>query len=168
MSRPLIDVEVEDEAWTRALPDAVALVQQAAEAALSFDSSPAEREEIQITILLTSDAEVRALNARFRGHDKATNVLSFPAGERAGDHLGDLALASGVCLQEADEQGKPLAHHLMHLVVHGVLHLRGHDHEIEAEGDAMEALERCILARLGVPDPYAAETASPAEARRAV
>ena len=94
------------------------------------------------------------LNARFRGKDNATNVLSFPAPESARPHLGDVALAYGVCAREAAEQGKTLAAHLTHLTAHGVLHLLGYDHEAEAEAEVMEGLERAVLADLGFPDPY--------------
>jgi probable rRNA maturation factor len=110
--------------------------------------------EGEAAVLLTDDAEVQGLNARFRGKDSPTNVLSFPAGPNPMGHLGDVALAFGVCESEARAQGKPLADHLRHLVVHGLLHLLGYDHEDEAEGDVMEALERSILSRMGVPDPY--------------
>ena len=143
----MIEVEVEDEAWLAALPDCKAVTTRAAEAAL--DAAAAD-----ITILLTSDDTVRELNARYRGKDAPTNVLSFPAPESARPHLGDIALAYGVCAAEAEAQGKPLSHHLTHLTVHGVLHLLGYDHESELDADAMEALERTILSRLGVPDPY--------------
>jgi probable rRNA maturation factor len=146
----MIEVEVEDESWTMALPDAAAVAERAALAALD-----ASREDL--TILLTDDAAVRDLNARFRGKDAATNVLSFPAPETARPHLGDVALAYGVCAGEAAAQGKTLEHHLMHLTSHGVLHLLGYDHQSDAEAEAMEALERRILARLGAPDPYGAE-----------
>ena len=108
-------------------------------------------------MLLTGDAAVRALNARFRGQDRPTNVLAFPAPATAAGALGDIALAYGVCAAEARAQGKPLADHLQHLVVHGALHLLGLDHQTEAEAAAMEARERRVLAGLGVPDPYAAE-----------
>jgi len=108
-----------------------------------------------IAILLTSDQAIREINARFRGRDTPTNVLSFPAPESARPHLGDIALAHGVCAREAEAQHKPLAQHVMHLTVHGVLHLLGYDHESDAEAEVMEGLERTILARLGVPDPYA-------------
>ncbi len=111
-----------------------------------------------VTVLLTDDATVRDLNARFRAKDYATNVLSFPAAPQPGppgpQPLGDLALAFGVCAAEAKTQGKSLADHLRHLVAHGVLHLLGHDHEDDAEAEVMEALEREILAGLGVADPY--------------
>jgi probable rRNA maturation factor len=108
-----------------------------------------------VTILLTDDAAIQDLNARFRNKNAPTNVLSFPAPATAAPHLGDIALAYGVCAREADAQGKPLAHHLMHLTAHGVLHLLGYDHESDADAERMEALEREILAGLGVPDPYA-------------
>ena len=149
----MIDIEIEDEAWLTAAPDAELLVEDAAAAALTqidFDGGG-------VIILLTDDESVRELNARFRQKDNATNVLSFPAPQNPEGHLGDIALAFGVCAREAVEQGKPLAHHLQHLVAHGVLHLVGYDHETDAEAEQMEGLERVILAGLGVPDPYAAE-----------
>jgi probable rRNA maturation factor len=139
------DVAITSPAWREALPNAEALIQAAA------DAVDAEGEA---AVLLTDDAEVQDLNARFRGKDSPTNVLSFPAGPNPMGHLGDVALAFGVCESEARAQGKPLADHLRHLVVHGLLHLLGYDHEDEAEGDVMEALERSILSRMGVPDPY--------------
>ena len=101
---------------------------------------------------------VRELNARFRDKDRPTNVLSFPAPESAAPHLGDIVLAYGVCASEAQAQGKTLSDHLSHLVVHGVLHLLGRDHEDDAEAEEMEAEEREILAELGVSDPYAADS----------
>jgi probable rRNA maturation factor len=148
----MIEVVVDDEAWTDALSNAAALAEQAAAAALAGADG-------DVAVLLTDDDAVRVLNARFRQQDRPTNVLSFPAPDSAADALGDIALAFGVCAAEARAQGKPLAHHLQHLVVHGVLHLVGLDHAVDAEAAAMEARERCILAGLGVPDPYAAEPA---------
>jgi probable rRNA maturation factor len=147
----LIDIEVEVAAWTDALPDAEALVRVAAEAALARAEPTGG-----VTVLLTDDESVRELNAQFRGKDQATNVLSFPAPPNPEDHLGDVALAYGVCAREAAEQDKPLSHHLQHLTVHGVLHLLGYDHIGDDEAEAMEGLERAVLAGLGVPDPYAA------------
>ncbi len=153
----MIDIEVEDEAWSTALPDAEALTLAAAQAALAQFDSPGG-----VTILLTDDETVRELNARFRTQDKPTNVLSFPAPPLPEDmanpehFLGDVALAFGVCAREAAEQGKPIGHHLQHLVAHGVLHLLGYDHIDDADAEAMEGLERVVLAGLGVPDPYLA------------
>jgi len=148
----LIDVEIEDAAWTTALPEAEALARAAAEATLASEGAVGEG----VTLLLTDDATVRDLNARFRQQDKPTNVLSFPALQNPDRFLGDVALAYGVCEREAGEQGKPLAHHLQHLVAHGVLHLLGYDHMSDAEASEMEGLERAVLAGLGVPDPYLA------------
>lgn len=145
----MIDIEIEDEAWSRALDDAEALVRAAAEAALAGERGD------NVTVLLTDDATVRELNARFRGKDSPTNVLSFPAPHNPEGFLGDVALAFGTCAREAAEQGKAVGDHLQHLVAHGVLHLVGYDHQSDAEAQAMEALEREILAGLGVPDPYA-------------
>jgi probable rRNA maturation factor len=143
----MIEAAVEDPAWTAALPNAAALAERAATAALAGASG-------EVAILLTSDAAVQVLNARFRGQDRPTNVLSFPAARGGG--LGDIALAYGVCAGEARAQAKSLADHLQHLVVHGALHLVGLDHADGVEAEAMEARERAVLAGLGVPDPYAA------------
>lgn len=143
----MIEIEVEDTAWAAALPDVEAVVERAAGAALGAV-------EGDIVVLLTDDEAVRDINARFRDRDRSTNVLSFPAAESAFPHLGDLTLAYGVCAHEAVEQGKTLSDHLSHLVVHGVLHLLGRDHEDDAEAEEMEAEERSILASLGVADPY--------------
>lgn len=146
----MIEIEVEAEAWTVALPDAGAVVERAAQASLGTV-------EGDIVVLLTDDDAVRELNGRFRDKDRPTNVLSFPAPENAFPHLGDIVLAYGVCATEAEAQGKTLADHLSHLVVHGVLHLLGRDHEDDAEAEEMEAEEREILAQIGVADPYIAE-----------
>ncbi len=149
-----VDIEIEDEAWTTAAEDAEALVWRAAQAVLDA------HEDIEgrgIVILLTDDDSVQALNRDFRQKDYATNVLSFPSPPNPEGQIGDIALAYGVCAREAADQGKPLAHHLQHLVAHGVLHLLGYDHEGDDEAEAMEALEREILAGLDVPDPYASD-----------
>ena len=150
----MIEVEVEDAAWTAALPDVAAVAERAGTAALGTV-------EGDVVVLLTDDAAVQDLNARFRDRDRPTNVLSFPAADMTipgqARHLGDLVLAFGVCAAEAQAQGKTLADHLAHLTVHGVLHLLGRDHEAEAEAEEMEAEERRILASLGVADPYRAD-----------
>lgn len=143
----LIEVEIDDPAWTAAVADAEYLAIAAATATLDRAG--------EVAVLLTGDATLRDLNNRFRGRDAATNVLSFPAMENPEGHLGDIALAYGVCAREAAEQGKTLGAHLQHLVAHGVLHLVGFDHETDAEAEAMEARERLVLAGLGLADPYA-------------
>ena len=158
----MIEVEIETDAWLLDLPDAVERVRDAAAAALSVPGAPAGAE---ISVLLSNDAEVAELNGRFRGKPAATNVLSFPAPGFASPHLGDIVLAHEVCAAEAQAQGKPLADHLSHLVVHGVLHLLGHDHQIDVQAEAMESLERTVLASLGVRDPYADRTITPEEAQ---
>lgn len=114
------------------------------------------------TLALGDDALVRDLNRQFRGKDKPTNVLSFPSGEEAGPGapLGDIVLARETLQREAALDGKPFDHHLMHLVVHGMLHLLGYDHESDREAETMERLETAVLADLGVPDPYAEPAAT--------
>jgi probable rRNA maturation factor len=120
---------------------------------------------IEVSVKYTDDAEVQALNSDYRAKDKPTNVLSFPMVQRdlietlsnSDDGevlLGDIILARGVCEAEAVERGVPIAAHATHLIVHGTLHLLGYDHVDVAEGDAMEALERVIMASLGLHDPY--------------
>lgn len=145
MSKGRIEVEIEGDAWAGNLADVEGVVMRAAEAA----APPGD-----VVILLTDDEAVRALNGRFRGKNRPTNVLSFPAPDSVRPHLGDIVLAYGVCAAEALDQKKPFAHHLSHLVIHGVLHLMGHDHEADDEAEAMEARERTLLAALGIPDPY--------------
>lgn len=149
----MIEVEIEDDRWLVALPDAATLVRAAAEAALAA----VEGAEGEVTVLLTDDAEQQTLNREHRKKNAPTNVLSFPAPAFARPHLGDLSLAYETCAREAVDQGKPLESHLQHMVAHGVLHLVGWNHEDDAEADAMEALERTVLEGLGVPDPYAEE-----------
>jgi probable rRNA maturation factor len=110
-----------------------------------------------LTILLSDDEKLRDLNVTFRGKDKATNVLSFPA--RQDDYLGDVAVAYGVTSAEARAQKKSFADHATHLVVHGVLHLLGYDHETTRAAKIMEPLETKILSELGIADPYAQKAA---------
>lgn len=112
----------------------------------------------EITILLADDARLKSLNTAFRGKSKPTNVLSFPSADG-----GDIAIAHGVVTREAKEQGKRFADHAIHLVVHGVLHLGGHDHIKPNDAQAMEPLEVKILKRLGIGDPY---VVAPSPARR--
>jgi probable rRNA maturation factor len=151
VTAPAIEIVMRAKGWRAAEPKVVTLVRRAARATLAHEA----RNAGEVTVLLADDAELKDLNARFRGKDSPTNVLSFPSSApEGGESLGDIALALGVCVREAAEQGKPLAHHLQHLTTHGVLHLLGYDHESDAEAAIMEAKERDILAGLGVPDPY--------------
>ncbi|GAB4360454.1 MAG: rRNA maturation RNase YbeY [Oricola sp.] len=113
----------------------------------------------ELSIVFTDDAAMRQLNAEWRGIDKPTNVLSFPAldlapGDAPGPLLGDIVVAYETVVREAALEGKAFDAHLLHLIVHGFLHLLGYDHENDAEADEMEAAERAILADIGVPDPY--------------
>jgi probable rRNA maturation factor len=121
---------------------------------------------VEVSVRLAADEEVRQLNAQYRGKDRPTNVLSFPmiqpdlletVTQNSDDGevlLGDIVLAHGVCAAEATERGIALGDHLTHLVVHGVLHLLGYDHQGDDEAERMEAIERDALAGLGLPDPY--------------
>ncbi len=119
-------------------------------------------------ILLTGDAQMHALNLRWRARDKPTDVLSFPAEPEDAPFLGDIAIGFGVASRDAAALGRPLHGHVGHLLVHGLLHLLGHDHEDEAEAMIMEGLEREILASMGLPDPYSLDSwGDPAPAEKA-
>lgn len=153
-----INVSIEDDRWQALCPDAAVLVEAAARAALRA-AAPADDGPLLLDVLLTDDSEQRRLNRLYRGIDKPTNVLSFaladaPPAPGAPSLLGDVVLARETVAREAAEQQKPLADHLQHLVVHGVLHLVGCDHENDTEAAIMEAREVAILQSLGVPDPY--------------
>jgi probable rRNA maturation factor len=145
-------VVVLDAGWLKVLPQAERLVRRAARAALAGARRTGRR---SLAVALADDRRVRALNARDRKKDKPTNVLSYPSGERS--FLGDIVLARQTVWCEARLQKKTPADHLSHLVVHGTLHLLGYDHETgEADAERMEALERRVLAKLGIADPYRA------------
>ena len=141
------------------------LAQAAAQAAIAESAFPqlaTGPRPVEISVLLTSDDRVRELNAKWRGKDKPTNVLSFPLSETgdmeaeagAGLMLGDLVLARGVCAAEASEKQVRLEDHAAHLLVHGTLHLLGYDHHDDASAEDMESREVRALARLGIADPY--------------
>lgn len=155
-----IDLAVEDDRWEEAVPELETLVIRAVEAGLAAAPSPPTG-PCEVSVLLTDDATVQELNKTWRGKDKPTNVLSFPAAPQprhaeAAPPLGDVVLAYETMVRESTEQEKPLQNHLAHLLVHGTLHLVGQDHELgEAEAEAMEALEVAALATLGIPNPYA-------------
>lgn len=147
-----VEVEVEADAWLAALPDLQSIAVEAARAALATEK---DGESLEVSLLFADDAELRRLNATFRDADRPTNVLAFPAEPLFRPHLGDVALAFETCAQEAEDQHKPLANHVRHLVVHGVLHLLGWDHGSDSDAETMERLERDVLRGLGVADPYA-------------
>lgn len=152
-----VDINIEAGAWQGTMPDLAAFIERALNAAVNTASDlPGE---VDVSVLLTDDAHQQALNAQWRGKDKPTNVLSFPAGEdepHPGQPLllGDISLAFETLGREAAEQQKSLADHLCHLLVHGMLHLLGFDHETEQDADEMEPLEIEVLAGLGVSSPY--------------
>ncbi|MFC0205597.1 rRNA maturation RNase YbeY [Novosphingobium soli] len=159
-----MDLEIDiEEPWPAGF-DWADLAERALEA-LAGIAPELDHPRLVASVLFTSDAEVHVLNREWRAKDKPTNVLSFPMLERddllglapAGppEMLGDLALACETCTREAAEKGVSVRDHATHLIVHGLLHLAGHDHETsEAEAEAMEALETKALAILGIPDPY--------------
>lgn len=154
---PLVDLVLEDPRWAAAGLAAVA--EPAAAAALAACGLAPERHEI--ALLACNDARITTLNAAHRGRSAATNVLSWPAFDgvipEPGPEplfLGDLALAFETCRREAGAAGRTLGAHSAHLVVHGCLHLLGHDHETKAEAERMEALEAKILATMGIANPY--------------
>src|SRR6476620_5141127 len=156
---PITEVLVVAECW-ETKPEAEAVIQRAVAAAAEIVN--AGLGEAELAVMLTDDAGIRTLNSNWRGIDKPTNVLSFPALQPTGPSgpddaprmLGDIAIAYETTRKEADDEQKPFDHHLSHLAVHGFLHLIGYDHEKDADAEAMEALEQEILAQLCIPDPY--------------
>ncbi len=166
--KPAIAIDlVEDGGDWSFVPDVEKVVMIAAATAAQFDE--ARLAGTAAAVALSSDATVKTLNAAYRNKDKPTNVLSFPAHAGARPEpgaprlIGDVVLAAETVAAEAADLGIPPAHHLQHLVVHGLLHLAGFDHETDAEAEAMEALETRILAHLGIADPYAEEAAGPTD-----
>lgn len=156
-----LEIEV-DAAWLATGCDELA--SRAADALVQFAAELANP-RLSASLLFTSDAEVHALNREWRGKDKPTNVLSFPMLEREellelarqGPPvlLGDIALAYETCAREAEDKGVTLEHHAAHLIIHGLLHLAGHDHELSpGDAEAMEALEIKALAEMGIGNPY--------------
>jgi probable rRNA maturation factor len=151
----LVESDVSDEWGSKT--DWPALAERAVRAAAAHSDFP-DLADTEVSVKFTSDAEVRALNAAWRGKDKATNVLSFPmaATPEEAPMLGDIVLAAGVCAREAAEKSVAVETHATHLVVHGMLHLLGYDHETgDDDAEEMEAIERKALASLGIADPYA-------------
>ena len=145
----MIETVVEDDGWAAVLPDAEALAESCRRVAAAIEPSLAG----EIALLLCDDAAMTELNSRFRGKAAPTNVLSFPSGEDEG-FLGDIALARETCEREAAEKLIALRDHAAHLIIHGMLHLIGYDHEADDEAAAMERRETEILAAMGGADPY--------------
>ncbi len=164
--KPKVEVIESSRRW-RASPGIEKLVRRAIEASLRA-SGARILDGAEVSVLLADDAEMRALNERWRGVDKPTNVLSFPAAGpdkiAAAPLLGDIVVAFETAERGAVEEGKTFADHAAHLVVHGFLHLLGYDHQGAGEADRMEALETGALARLRIADPYASSVAADAEA----
>jgi probable rRNA maturation factor len=153
-----IDISVESAGWPPE-EELRALAERAVEAAIT-ELKLKPPAGCELSLLFTDDARMQVLNRDWRGKDKPTNVLSFPAfkvkpGGKVPPMLGDIAIARETVEREARDEQKPFADHLSHMVVHGLLHLLGHDHEVDEEAERMEDAERRILARLAIPDPYA-------------
>jgi probable rRNA maturation factor len=153
---PEIEVIIRSARW-RKRPSARTIVKTAILAAARAVSTPPN----ELAIVLSDDSAIRALNRDWRGKNAPTNVLSFPAaapgkGQPGSQYVGDIVIAYQTAVREAAAEGKPFNHHLTHLAIHGYLHLLGYDHENDRDAEKMERLERRILKRLAIPDPYAA------------
>jgi probable rRNA maturation factor len=151
---PVIDVAIEAEDW--ASLDAPSQLAEAVILAAIKESGVCLAANAEISVLFGDDGFIRGLNRKWRGIDRPANVLSFPAGGDAASAplLGDIVIAFETTSKEASEAGRPLRDHVAHLLVHGFLHLIGHDHIGAAEAETMEKLEGAILARLGIADPF--------------
>ncbi len=159
-TQPLIEVQLSDTRWK-------GLELWAYQATRALQEELKLPDALEVSLLGTDDAEIRRLNGQFRGKSEATNVLSWPTVDRKPDHLGflpnlditsyelgDIALSYDTCLREAETDGKSLEAHVLHLLVHGLLHLLGFDHESDKDAQIMENIEVKVLARLGVANPY--------------
>jgi len=152
-SPPHIDIQVQSPLW-----HAQPLAEQTIREAISAAAGALSTEGGKVSILLTDDSEIARLNRDWRGIDKPTNVLSFPASRVGqGDKLlGDIVIAYETLERESTDESRDFLHHLAHLAVHGFLHLIGFDHETDAQAEEMEGLESRIMMRLNMPDPYVA------------
>jgi probable rRNA maturation factor len=148
-----IEIAISSSRWSE-----LATVEDIVRGAIEATLADCGEEDAEVSVALADDAQIRELNRQWRGKDSATNVLSFPAPDGPAEDarfLGDVILAFETIEREAADEAKPLAHHVAHLAVHGTLHLLGYDHENDSDAERMERREREILARIGVPDPYA-------------
>ena len=163
MMKPEIELSIPCKRWCEDLPEAPEIVETACRATLGAGESVwggTAPETVEVSIVLADDDTVHALNRQYRGIDKPTNVLSFPTEkwEEGGGQpvlIGDVVLGFETVKREAELADKPLGHHVSHLIVHGILHLLGYDHETDSDAAEMEPLETAILERLNIPDPYA-------------
>lgn len=149
-----VDFTLQDERWNQ--PENLRDLARAAAEAAFASSGQRPAGAVELSVVFSNDDQVAALNEAYRGKSGPTNVLSFPGDGIAGAEvlLGDVVLALETIRRESAEQGKTFESHLCHLVVHGVLHLLGHDHDCDARAEEMEALESRVLAQLGIPNPY--------------
>jgi probable rRNA maturation factor len=152
-----VDVSNEFDRWPDGIPDIESFTTRVIAAALA-GSNVALQDHVEVSIVYCDDAFIHDLNKQWRSKDTPTNVLSFPLASGAAlattPMLGDIIISCETVIREAKDEGKTFADHLTHMLVHGALHLVGYDHEIDAEAEAMEALERVVLSQLGVGDPY--------------
>ena len=144
-----LDLRLSESAWSTLISDLEAVCQTALNAGAAQVSAGGE-----VSVLLTDNAEIQTLNKQWRGKDKPTDVLSFPADPMDAPFLGDIAIALSVTQSDAAARNLTLPQHLSHLLIHGLLHLLGHDHKDDTEAAEMERLEIVALASLGWPDPY--------------
>ena len=144
-----LDLRIAAEDWSSAIPNLTETCQRALDAGAAQMATKGE-----VSLLLTDDAEIQTLNRDWRDKDKPTDVLSFPSTEMDRPFLGDIAVSLGVTRTDAEIKQIALDQHLSHLIIHGLLHLLGHDHNDDTEAAEMERLEIAALASLGWPDPY--------------
>jgi len=155
-SAPAIDIGIASPLW-----DAQPLAEQTVRAAIAAAAAALATPAGEVSIVLTDDAAIATLNRDWRGIDKPTNVLSFPAAEQAGTRfLGDIVIAYETLARECADEDCEFLHHLAHLAVHGFLHLLGYDHQTDAQAEAMEGLESRIMRSMNMPDPYLARERS--------
>src|SRR5476649_2030673 len=151
VAAPTIDIQVASKLW-----DAQPQAEQTVREAIAAASTALSTSDGEVSIVLTDDTAIRALNRDWRGIDKPTNVLSFPAPKIGGGNamLGDIVIAYETLARECADENRVFLHHLAHLTVHGFLHLIGYDHQNDADAEEMEGLESKIMASLKMPDPY--------------